>query len=125
MIRGYFYAGVAALIVGMGALSYHFYNRAKLAGIENERLTGELVTVKQVNQQNVDTIARITAFREETNKVLTTVTQRLDEINKAQVDTTNALADLRANDVTAREYLDTSIPDSVRGMLNKRPASGR
>lgn len=125
MIRGYFYAGVAALIVGMGALSYHFYNRAKLAGIENVRLTGELVTVKQINQQNVDTIARITAFREETNKVLTTVTQRLDEINKAQVDTTNALADLRANDVTAREYLDTSIPDSVRGMLNKRPASGR
>ena len=123
-IRGYLYAALVVIFAGVAFTAYRFYGKYQLELATNARLTDELTSVKQINQQNVDTINRITELRKQTDSILLSVTQQLEVINKAQVETTTALSDLRDNDTTAREYLDTAIPDSVRLLLDKRAGSG-
>jgi len=54
---GYFYAGIAAIIISLGLACTYLYQRSEIAVLEKEQAYSELQKAVVVNEQNSKTIA--------------------------------------------------------------------
>lgn len=82
-----------------------------------------LETAVAANAQQAETITRLTALREQNDKLLLDFTTKLSEFTAATEETQASIRGLEQSNAEVKDYLATSVPADLRGVLNR--ANGR
>ncbi|TJW86296.1 MAG: hypothetical protein E5V92_14400 [Mesorhizobium sp.] len=102
-----------AFLALFGAAAWYRGN-AIAAEAETARVQANLDKAVDANKVSADTIDRMQKQDALNDKISAELMQKLAAANTALTEKTTARADLKGKDETARSYLDTPVPDSVR-----------
>lgn len=78
-----------------------------------------LETAVAANAQQAETITRLTALREQNDKLLLDFTAKLTEFSQQTAETQDAIRGLEQSNVEVKDYLSTVVPTDLRGVLNR------
>ena len=116
------YAAIAVLLIAM------LWVRADKIKAENKAVivAGQLKTANEVNAANERAFERLDEQAKANEKLRSDLVAAVAEIDSRTAATSTAIGQLRKDNAATRAYLDTRIPDDLRGLLNgtqARPAS--
>lgn len=113
--------GISALIVVAGFVSATFYYRgeARKLAVEVATVEQKLADARLVNTENLATIDKITRQNLANDLLIRQITVNIQAINETQAETAAAITELAKNDEPSRDYLNQSLPDGVKRLLNK------
>lgn len=115
-------AGILVLVLtGMAAAIYKYRGDAIGARAEAARLAGQLQTAIDVNRAQEATIGRMRAQAEADAKGAAELAEELRLLNENVAAINEERRALKDSDATVKEFLDTPIPDALRGLRRPVP----
>ncbi|RUV65244.1 MAG: hypothetical protein E5X35_11395 [Mesorhizobium sp.] len=124
----YLKLGIAAVILiafmGIGMTAYKYKADAADARAAERQAKADLATAIDVNEANQETIGRMQAQQDLNNRLTAELAQQLADSNEALLKQATDRTDLKGNDEQVRSYLDTPVPDALRGLYADKPSVG-
>ncbi len=109
---------VLVAFVSVGAVAAWYRGQAIAADRDRAQAQAELSTALDVNRAQEATIGRLRAEQARVDQIMAGVAGQIAEINTKLTESNAALAALKDDDATVRDYLATPIPDALRGLLD-------
>ena len=109
------YVVIAALI---GAVLW-FRGEAIDEAAKRSTAEAQLATAVSANKEQAETITRLTALREQNDKLLLDFTTKLSEFTQATEETQASIRGLETTNAEVKDYLSVAIPADLRGVLNR------
>lgn len=119
-IKAYLYGGFLLVVAALVATTFYYRGNAIDAIAQLATAEANLATVVKANQDNVDTIARITTLREQNEVIMTDLLNITKAIQDKQAETATAVNELSKTDVSVKAYLDTPVPANLGRLLNNK-----
>lgn len=113
----YFILAGVAVALGLSAAALFYRGNAIAEKAKADQLAAEVSTLKRINEQNLETIKQLSSYTRAMDNALLSLSSKIDAIN---VDTEQMRLDLEGlTDDESRSYLNDSVPDGVRRVLNR------
>lgn len=109
------------LIAGLALALGLMYYRAEAIDARADAVAAEaaLVIAVRVNEENQKTIAALQKQRELDNAITERLSNQLADLRGQLTAATEELEELKTNDPTVRDLLDTPVPDALRQLLDR------
>lgn len=117
------YVIVGLLVAALSGAALWYRGEAAQAETERVRVETQNTGLLKIVADQGATIARLASQQQIDEKLITRVTSTLEAIQMDAAKTSQAVTDLKETDPNARQYLDTTIPDGVRRLLNNPGSS--
>lgn len=112
-------AGVILLaFISVVAVAMWYRGMAIAADRDRAQAQAELSTALDVNRVQQETIGRLRAEQARVDDILAGVADQIAGINTKMTESNAAIAALKDDDATVRDYLSQPIPDALRGLLD-------
>lgn len=119
---GYLAGGVAAVVAGLALWVWIERDGKADALAAVSRLEAEASQLKASLAAANRNVERMLEQADADNRIVAEVLRDKQAIAADLVDLRTQLQEIEANDDASRDYLRSPVPDSVRGLANRRPA---
>lgn len=111
-------AGVVLVaFVSVVSIALWYRGMAIAADRDRAQAQAELSTALDVNRVQQETIGRLRAEQARVDDILAGVADQIAGINTKMTESNAAIAALKDDDATVRDYLSQPIPDALRSLL--------
>jgi hypothetical protein len=114
------YLLIAAGVVLAVAIGGYLFERGNAiqAAAQRDAALLRVADLEMANAANQKTIAELIADREVNEKLIADYIEEIKQLQMRSADLAGVIQRLRESDAHVKSYLDTPIPDALRGVLN-------
>ena len=116
--------GAVAAFMGLAALAFWYRGNALAATAERDKAIAELHTAIDAKRAQEETIGRLRAEQARVDEILAGVSDQIADINGKLTESNAALAELKDQDETVRDYLSAPIPEPLRRLYDGSKGGG-